>query len=411
MRIRGYSGDSGLGGEPSEAHQAETTAMTAIRERRRLRGSFGQRQAVAIGQASAATGQMPGGPSMRPLEALDRVAGRSRDAIAAKPPAASPASAPPQSTVEAARDIVAGHVFEELDVSIDPEIATYWCRMRPQGRPSYTPELLRGLSDMQDSLVNLFAGAPEQPFDYFVVSSLRPGVFNLGGDLALFARLIAAGDRAGLHAYATACIDVVYANYINYQLPIVTIGLVQGDALGGGFEAALSNDVIVAEKGTKFGFPEVLFNLFPGMGAYSMLSRRIGPLEAHRMINDGRIFEAQELHDMGLVHVLAEPGEGEDAVRSFIRRDRRRRNASVAMQQALRRTNPLPYAELHDIVTLWVDAAMQLGESDLRRMQRLLGAQDRRTGDEAPSPDDHRVAEGANESLCARDADPRTLVG
>ena len=376
MRMRGYSGEGGVGGEASEAHQAETTAMIAIRERRRLRGSFGQRAAGVAG------------PAMRPLEALDRVAGRAHDAVpAARTVPVSPADdASGRKTVAAASDVVAGHAFEELDVSIETELATYWCRMRPKGRPSYTPELLRGLSDMQDSLVNLFSGAAEQPFDYFVVSSLRPGVFNLGGDLALFSRLIAAGDRAGLHAYATACIDVVYANYINYQLPIVTIGLVQGDALGGGFEAALSNDVIVAEKGTKFGFPEVLFNLFPGMGAYSMLSRRIGPLEAHRMINDGRIFEAEELHDMGLVHVLAEPGEGEDAVRSFIRRDRRRRNASVAMQQALRRTNPLPYAELHDIVTLWVDAAMQLEDCDLRRMQRLLGAQDRRTAEKPSTP-------------------------
>ncbi len=400
MRMRGYSGEGGAGSESSEASQAETTAMLAIRERRRLRGPFGQRETNKSGNAA-----------MRPLEALDLIAGRARDTGMLTTKGSAPEKAQPPakaSAVQTARDIVADHAFEELDVSIDPDLATYWCRMRPLGRPSYTPELLRGLSDMQDSLIRLFAGARERPFDYFVVSSLRPGVFNLGGDLALFSQLIAARDRAGLHAYATACIDVVYANHINYQLPIVTIGLVQGDALGGGFEAALSNDVIIAEKGTKFGFPEVLFNLFPGMGAYSMLSRRIGPLEAHRIINDGRIYEAEELHDMGLVQLLAEPGEGEDTVRAFIRRDRRRRNASVAMQKALRRTNPLPYAELHDIVTLWVDAAMQLEDSDLRRMQRLLGAQDRRTGEEAGS------AEGMysrGDTPCSHSAPARTLVG
>lgn len=405
MRMRGYPGEGRAGSEPSEAHRAETSAMIAIRERRRLRGSFGQRNA-ADGEAL-----------MRPLEALDRVAGRTgapRTAASIAPPFTKTTETT-RNGVELARNVVAGHAFEELDVSIDTELATYWCRMRPQGRPSYTPALLRGLSDMQDSLVNLFAGTPERPFDYFVVSSLRPGVFNLGGDLALFSQLIAARDRAGLLAYATACIDVVYANHVNYQLPIVTIGLVQGDALGGGFEAALSNDVIVAEKGAKFGFPEVLFNLFPGMGAYSMLSRRIGALEAHRMINDGRIFEAEELHDMGLVHVLAEPGEGEDAVRAFIRRDRRRRNASVAMQQALRRTNPLPYCELHDIVTLWVDAAMQLEDADLRRMQRLLGAQDRRTGEEAHAPcegsGDKSRRDIPDEYPCAREKQARAVAG
>lgn len=405
MRMLGYPGEGRTGSEASEAHQAETSAMIAIRERRRLRGPFSERN-KAVNE-----------PAMRPLEALDRVAGRTnapRTAVTKTSPDTQSAVTG-RNRVEVAREIVAGHAFEELDVSIDAELATYWCRMRPQGRPSYTPELLRGLSDMQDSLVNLFASGAERPFDYFVVSSLRPSVFNLGGDLALFSQLIAARDRAGLLAYATACIDVVYANHVNYQLPIVTIGLVQGDALGGGFEAALSNDIIVAERGAKFGFPEVLFNLFPGMGAYSMLSRRIGALEAHRMINDGRIYEAEELYDMGLVHVLAEPGEGEEAVRDYIRRDRRRRNASVAMQQALRRTNPLPYCELHDIVTLWVDAAMQLEDSDLRRMQRLLGAQDRRTGDQAPVRNPgaaERARPDAREDhFCHREKPTRAVAG
>jgi len=52
----------------------------------------------------------------------------------------------------------------------------------------------------------------------------------------------------------------------NLFLPLTTISLAQGDALGGGFEAALSCSVIIAERRARFGFPEVMFNLFPGMG-------------------------------------------------------------------------------------------------------------------------------------------------
>ena len=103
-----------------------------------------------------------------------------------------------------------------------------------------------------------------------------PGVFNLGGDLDLFKQLIEARDRAGLLRYGRACIDVLYRNYIGHDLPVTTISLVQGECLGGGFEAALSSDVIIAEKSARFGFPEILFNLFPGMGAYSFLDRQIG---------------------------------------------------------------------------------------------------------------------------------------
>lgn len=276
---------------------------------------------------------------------------------------------------------VASERFEEIEVRLEPEIETYWCGMRPTGRPSYTPALLRGLQDMQRSLVRLFEETPTEagpPFRYFVVRSLQEGVFNLGGDLSLFSRHIREGDRDSLARYATACIDVVYANYVDYGLPIVTIGLVQGDALGGGFEAALSCDVLVAERGAKFGFPEVLFNLFPGMGAYSFLTRRLTGLAAQEMIASGRIYDAEELAGMGLVDILAEPGEGEEAVRAYIARNRRRHNAHAAMFAARRRAQPTPYEELAAIVDLWVDAAMQLEPGDLRKMERLVSAQDKR---------------------------------
>jgi DSF synthase len=106
------------------------------------------------------------------------------------------------------------------------------------------------------------------PIEYTVLASDVPGVFNLGGDLDLFLRLIEGKDRAGLVAYGKACVHVLHRNYVAHDLPITTISLVQGDCLGGGFEAALSSDILVAERHARFGFPEIVFNLFPGMGAY-----------------------------------------------------------------------------------------------------------------------------------------------
>ena len=57
----------------------------------------------------------------------------------------------------------------------------------------------------------------------------------------------------------------MYGNSAAFHTPLITIALVQGDALGGGFECALSFDVLIAERSAKMGLPEVLFNLFPGM--------------------------------------------------------------------------------------------------------------------------------------------------
>jgi DSF synthase len=249
--------------------------------------------------------------------------------------------------------------------------------MRPVARPSFTPELLADLAEMQRSIKAMFA-AGEQPVRYYVLGSLLPGIFNLGGDLTVLADRIRHRDRASLVRYARACIDVLYNNAVSFNLPVVTVALVQGDALGGGFEAALSCDVIVAEKGARFGLPEVLFNLFPGMGAYSFLARRLGAAKAERMILSGRIYSAEELHDMDLVHVLAEPGQGEQAVHEFVERSGKRHNSQSAVFRVGRRVAPLSYDELGDVTEIWVDAALNLRESDLRKMERLTAAQNRR---------------------------------
>jgi DSF synthase len=194
-----------------------------------------------------------------------------------------------------------------------------------------------------------------------VWDSKIPGVFNLGGDLRLFSRLIREGDQAGLLAYATACVDVVYNNIVGLGLPILTISLVEGDALGGGFEKALSTNVLIAERGTRFGLPEVLFGLFPGMGAYSLISRRIGSAQAKRMVLSGRVYCAEELYELGLVDVLSEPGEGRQTVDDFIARNTRHHAAQCAVFRADQRVNPLAYEELYDIALIWVEAVKRKG--------------------------------------------------
>ena len=71
-----------------------------------------------------------------------------------------------------------------------------------------------------------------------------------------------------------------------------------GDALGGGLELALSCQTVVAESGIGMGFPEVLFDLFPGMGAFTFLSRRVTSRQAERMMLDARVYPVEELLQM-----------------------------------------------------------------------------------------------------------------
>jgi DSF synthase len=284
-------------------------------------------------------------------------------------------------TVPAGVESSAAERFDELEVAIDPDAKTYWCYMQPRERPSFTMGLLRDLARMQQSIRSMFDAQPDPddpPLRYFVVGSRLSGIFNLGGNLSLFADRIRNDDARSLAAYARACIDVVYANAISLDRPLVTIALVEGDAMGGGFEAVLSCNVVIAERGAKFGFPEVLFNLFPGMGAYSFLSRRIGAARAEEIILSGRVYDADEMYEMGIVHMLVEPGLGEQTVKSFIARNERRHAAHCAIYQAARVINPLSFEEFARIADLWVETALKLGEADLRTMERLVARQDRR---------------------------------
>ena len=168
--------------------------------------------------------------------------------------------------------------------------------------------------------------------NHYVTASRIPGVFNVGGDLALFAMLIKAGDREALAHYAKLCIDNMLSAHPSFFSPtLTTISLVQGDALGGGFECALASDVIVAEESAQMGLPEILFNLFPGMGAYSLLARRIGMRAAEELILSGKVLSAAELHKMGIVDVVATDGQGETAVRNWIAKNAKRRNGLQAV--------------------------------------------------------------------------------
>jgi DSF synthase len=263
----------------------------------------------------------------------------------------------------------------QLKTYYDAKNKIGWFLMKGAPRPSFTPRLLDDISDYIGSVKQEMSETNGEKYDYLVVGSDVEGVFNLGGDLDLFSKYIDTGNRQGLLDYAIKCIDILYQNMFHYDLDLTTISLIQGDALGGGFEAALSSNIIVAERGVKMGLPEVLFNLFPGMGAYSLLSRKIGFAAAEKMILSGCLYSAEQLFEMGVVDVLAEKGEGEVAVYRYIKNAARSNNTFKSMQKLKDICNQISYKELVDIATVWADAAMKLTSKDLRMMERLVRRQ------------------------------------
>ena len=215
---------------------------------------------------------------------------------------------------------------------------------------------------------------------HFVMSSDVPRVFNFGGDLALFVLLVRAGDVDSLKLYGKRCVDLVWWMENAANLGIHTTVLAQGDTLGGGLESVLPFHKVIFERSAQAGFPEVLFNLFPGMGAWDFTIRKAGFAVASEMILSGRLYSADELHYRRLVDLVVDDGQGEDAVDAVIRDVDPRLRGTLAALRAQRLVAPIRYESLLAIVDLWAESALGLTDRDLRLMERLARAQARKAG-------------------------------
>jgi DSF synthase len=268
--------------------------------------------------------------------------------------------------------------YQQIDTRFDGEFGVMWSIMKPEPRPCFNAvclnDLLQHHTHLESSQGQIVSQGRIEQVNYLILASNIEGVFNLGGDLSVFKELILAQDRMHLLAYAKLCIENLWTFY-SMQAPITTIALVQGQAMGGGFESALSAHILIAEKSAVMGLPEVLFNLFPGMGALSFLSRKVGMLTAEKMVRSGKIYTGEELYQMGVVDVLAEDGQGEYALNNWVKKNHRSLNSFQAINRAKQRVNPLTLEELNDIVEIWVDAALRLDERNLKVMERLVRAQ------------------------------------
>jgi len=271
--------------------------------------------------------------------------------------------------------------LRQIDVEYDAEMLTMYWWMRPTPRPCFNADFLNEVEQFESRLQQhqgwmQYAGR-ECKVENAVFGSRMEGVFNLGGDLSMFIQAILRKDRRMLTHYGELCVENMYRRVTGFGADIATYSLVQGKAFGGGFECALASEMIIAEKSATMSFPEVLFNMFPGMGALSLLGRKIGLRKAEDIIMSGQVFTAKQMYDLGVVDELVDDGNGLSATRAMIKARQRKRNTYRAMSAAKREFQPVSIAEMKSIVGVWVDAAMRLDTRDLRMMARLVRAQDK----------------------------------
>ncbi len=288
------------------------------------------------------------------------------------------------SAVELARNPIGNEVArpthivfsdENIHATLD-DLGILLAEMRhPQGC-CFTPSLLDSGLRLHDRLRREVT-AGRLAVRYLVWCSARPDVWNLGGDLRRFLAWVEAGDAAALRAYARTCIRLVHETWRALDLPLRTVALVRGRAFGGGFEAALACDLLLAEADARFGLPESLFGLFPGMGAWSLLARRADRALLRRLVEEAETVTARELHAHGLVHRLLPPGEALAGLRAFVRERARVFARDLALDRVRRRVEALTRDELDDIVELWVERALALEPAMRRRMRHFARCQAR----------------------------------
>jgi DSF synthase len=270
-------------------------------------------------------------------------------------------------------------IGSQLSMELDVELETLWFWFHPHPRPCFNPQVLEEILSVQRQLVasrgRILKDREMVALRYVVAASRSPGVFNLGGDLSLFLECIDTQDRTRLACYAHACVDTILNHFNGYGCHLNTISLVQGRTLGGGLECALASELIIAERQADFGFPEIKFNLFPGMGGFALATRKVDAACADRLIVEGGMHSASTMADVGIVDVICEKGMGVSTVLDFIGQARRDKQAQLVryLRDAVL---PLPEQQMQASIDTWVDAAMELRENDLRLIRRLMTAQD-----------------------------------
>jgi DSF synthase len=269
--------------------------------------------------------------------------------------------------------------FDHLDIRYEETTRSFWMEYKATA-PHYFPlEMFMEIVAVRRSLLGLIESDRDGrwPIRYFVIASRRPGVFGLGGDLGAFAAAVRARQAEALRAHAEICVDIMHGLATGFELPIVTLSAVHGQCLGGAFEGALVTDFLIAEEDARLGLPEIAFNTFPGMGAVSLLERRLPGALAQRIVSGGEIYTGREMYDLGVVHALAPPGGARAAARQWMAPDEalwRRRHALV---EARRVHYGVTRAELSGVVNAWVECVLGLSEHDLRHLDRLVAAQKR----------------------------------
>jgi enoyl-CoA hydratase/carnithine racemase len=149
--------------------------------------------------------------------------------------------------------------------------------------------------------------------------------------------------------------------------PKPVIAAINGFALGGGCELAMTCDIIIAGESARFGQPEVKIGIIPGGGGTQRLTRAVGKYKAMKICLTGELFSAREAFDMGLVSELVPDAEVE--------------KRAVGMAQQIAALAPLAVQQIKEVLLAGQDASLDAAlRLETKAIQVLFASQDQKEG-------------------------------
>ena len=287
-----------------------------------------------------------------------------------------------QTTLES--DEVLGRILHQsgplpqVKLAYEADLKMLWITIKPEPKPVFTLPLLTSVGKVQKAVAELWGrdrGTTDSPVKFVAYRAEGP-VFTLGGDLDFYLDCLATSDRAALEEYARVSTEGASLNANGLKGLVITLSTIHAKAIGGGIDAPRSCNIMVAEEGASFVYPEVRFNHFP-ITAVAILSRRMGPIEAQRMLMSGDEYTAAEFHARGGLDAVVAPGCGEDWIRAYAAETLPMHSARSALFAAFNQRAGRLEDELSYMATLWSDTMLRLNPAEISRLQRIAQAQER----------------------------------
>lgn len=289
---------------------------------------------------------------------------------------------------QAVAELATGEVIEairhqagflpEVQLAYEPDLRLLWVTIKPELKPVFTLQLLDSLGKVQQAVMDLW-GAPEQyhnaPVRFLAFRGTGP-FFTLGGDLDFYLDCLAKNDRPALVEYARLSVEDALRNASGLNGLAVTLSTIHAKAIGGGIDAPRSCNVMIAEEQASFVYPEIKFNHFP-ITAVGLLSRRMGPRAAERMLQSGEEMSAAEFMAAGGLEAVVPTGTGEDWIRKYAADSLPIHAARTALFSAFNRRAGNLREELEYLGQLWTDCMLRLHPSAISKLQRIAQTQDR----------------------------------